>query len=158
MLTRAKCGVFKPKVYATQSIVSDVDAEPKNVKKASQNSHWFNAMQLEFNDLLSNHTWSLVPYKPQINIVGNKWVFQRKFNQDGSLQKYKAPFVAKNFHQTPGVDFFETFSQVVKASTIRVILALAVNKDFDIQQLDVNNAFPNGDLQEVVYMTTRRLY
>ncbi|KAL5803941.1 hypothetical protein ACOSQ3_030741 [Xanthoceras sorbifolium] len=105
----------------------------KMLKEAVKIVNWFAAMKLEFDALISNHTWSLVPYEPSMNIVGNKWVFRRKFNQDGSLQKYKARLVAKSFYQTPGIDFFETFSPVVKASTIRVILALAVNMGWDIQ-------------------------
>ena len=61
--------------------------------------------------------------------------------------------MAKGFQQTPSLDYFETFSSMVKPSTIRVILALAVTKGWDIQQIDINNAFLNGDLQKVVYMT-----
>ena len=61
--------------------------------------------------------------------------------------------MAKGFQQTPSLDYFETFSPMVKPSTIRVILALAVTKGWDIQQIDINNAFLNGDLQKVVYMT-----
>ena len=69
------------------------------------------------------------------------------------MDKYKARLVAKGFQQTPGVDFFETFSSVVKASTIRIIFTLAVSRGWDIQQIDINNAFLNGDLHEEVFMS-----
>ena len=87
-----------------------------------------------------------------MKIVDNKWIFRIKYHADGSIQRYKARLVAKGFQQTPDVDFVETFSPVIKPCTIRVIFTLAAAYNWDIQQVDVNNAFLNGDLQEVVYM------
>ncbi|XP_031278121.1 uncharacterized protein LOC116136587 [Pistacia vera] len=75
------------------------------------------------------------------------------YHVDGSLHKYKARLVAKGFQQTLGLDYFETFSQVVKPSTIRIIFTLTVSKGWDIQQVDVNNVFLNGILSEIVYMS-----
>ena len=69
------------------------------------------------------------------------------------MDKHKARLVAKGFQQTPGVDFFETFSPVVKASTIRIIFTLAVSRGWEIQQIDINNAFLNGNLHEEVFMS-----
>ena len=69
----------------------------------------------------------LVPYSPDMNVVGCKWVYRTKLNVDGSLNKHKARLVAKGFHQVAGVDFAETFSPVVKHATIRIVLALVVN-------------------------------
>ena len=109
-------------------------------------------MTEEYNALIRNQTWSLVPFSPRYNIVGNKWVFKTKLNSDGSLQRYKARLVAKGFHQRPGIDFSETFSPVVKPSTVRVILCIAVSKGWSINQLDINNAFLNGMLVEDVYI------
>ncbi|KAL5751677.1 hypothetical protein ACOSQ2_022184 [Xanthoceras sorbifolium] len=109
-------------------------------------------MQVEYDALMKNNTWSLVPFSHSLNVVGNKWVYRVKYNKDDFLQKYKARLVAKGFHQTPEVDFFETFSPVVKASTIRVVLSLAVSFHWQVQQIDINNAFLNGDLKEVIYM------
>lgn len=109
-------------------------------------------MQDEFDALVKNNTWTLVPMSHDINVVGNKWVFRTKFHADGSLQKYKAKLVAKSFQQTPGLDYFETFTLVIKPSTIRIILTLVVTNSWDIQQVDVNNAFLNYTLSEEVYM------
>lgn len=84
--------------------------------------------------------------------MGNKWVFKVKRNSNGSIQRFEARSIAKRFHQNPKVDFYETFGPFIKASTLRVILTFVVSKVRKIRQVDVNNAFLNGELEEVVYM------
>jgi histone deacetylase 1/2 len=79
-------------------------------------------------------------------------VFRVKENPDGTIHKYKAMLVAKGFHQQAGSDFTETFSPVVKPVTVRTVLTMAVSNKWSIQQIDVNNAFLNGILEEEVYM------
>ena len=74
-------------------------------------------------------------------IVGCKWIFRNKYNADGSLQCHKARLVAKGFHQQPGFDFNETFSPVIKPTTVRVILSHAITSRWSIHQIDINNAF-----------------
>nr|CAN74921.1 hypothetical protein VITISV_022027 [Vitis vinifera] len=98
--------------------------------------------------LLRNHTWSLVPPPPSTHIVGCRWIYKLKYLPNGSVERYKARLVAQGFTQTPGVDYFDTFSPVVKPCTIRLILALGVSFQWPIRQLDVENAFLNGDLQD----------
>ncbi|KAJ3676869.1 hypothetical protein LUZ60_002593 [Juncus effusus] len=109
-------------------------------------------MENEFNALLANQTWDLIPSHSSQNIVGCKWVFKIKKNADGSIERYKARLVAKGYHQEEGIDYTETFSPVVKPTTIRVVLTLALSKGWSVRQLDVNNAFLNGDLEETVFM------
>lgn len=84
--------------------------------------------------------------------VGYKWVFTIKFKSDGSLERYKARLVAKGFAQTYRIDYLETFALVTKLNSIRVLLTIAANLDWPLQQLDVKNAFFNGKLEEEVYM------
>ncbi|CAI9773311.1 unnamed protein product [Fraxinus pennsylvanica] len=131
MITRGKAGVFKPKVYLGNSTGNI--SEPKNVTEAMMNDDWKKAMGEEFNALTKTETWELVPPSPTYNIVVNKWIFKLKYNTDGSVQRFKARLVAKGFHQTPGIDFYETFSLVIKPSTLRIILTLAVAKDWTIR-------------------------
>ena len=102
--------------------------------------------------LSKNDTWILVPPSAKYDLIGNKWVFRVKRHPDGTVHKYKVRLVAKGFHQQPGIDFHETFSHVIKAPTIRLILALVASKQWDIRQLDINNVFLNGHLQETMFM------
>lgn len=83
-------------------------------------------MKEEIDALHANRTWDLVPPPPNTNIVGSKWVFRTKYKFDGSIERYKARLVAQSFTQIPGSDFHHTFSPVVKAAMVRVILALSV--------------------------------
>ena len=109
-------------------------------------------METEYQALLKNNTWELVPPSDAHHIIQSKWVFRTKFKVDGTLDKYNARLVAKGFQQTPGLDFSKTFSPVIKASTIRIIFMLAMSRNWVIQQIDINNAFLNGDLRDDVFM------
>jgi hypothetical protein len=108
-------------------------------------------MQDEFDALVTNGTWSLVPRPARANVVSGKWIFKHKFHSDGSLARYKARWVVRGFSQQPGIDFDETFSPVVKPATIRIVLSIAVSRSWPIHQLDVKNAFLHGNLDEEVY-------
>ena len=110
-------------------------------------------MGSEFISTTENHTWDLVSVTETMNIVGCRWVFTIKYHPDGSIDKYKARIVAKGFHQQQGIDYNDTFSPVIKATTIRIVLGLAVNNDWPIRQIDVNTTFLQGHLDEEVFMT-----
>lgn len=109
-------------------------------------------MEKEIQALENNHTWSLVELQKGKVPIGYKWVFKIKYNANGSIERYKARLVAKGYTQQLGVDYIETFSQVARITTIRTLLAVDVAKGWFIHQLDVNNAFLHGDLNEEVYM------
>jgi histone deacetylase 1/2 len=146
MITRGKTGNLKPKVFLAE-------LEPKTIKGVLTDPKWLQAMEAEYHALMANNTWSLVPLPPHKKAIGCKWVFRVKENPDGTVNKFKARLVAKGFLQTAGFDFTETFSPVIKPITIRIILTLAVTFKWQVQQIDINNAFLNGILQEEVYMT-----
>lgn len=146
MRTRAKDGIFKPKLY-TSSL------EPTSVKTALSIPVWKTATEEEYAALQRTHTWDLVPLPHGKQPIGCKWVFKVKHNPDGTVSRHKARLVTKGFHQQPGFDFTETFSLVIKHVTIRAVLSIALSSGWSIKQLDVNNAFLNGDLHEEVYMS-----
>lgn len=99
------------------------------------------------NALKKNGTWEIVELPREKKIVGCKWVFTIKSKADGNVERYKARLVAKGFTQTYGIDYQETFAPVAKINSIRVLLSLAVNSSWPLHQLDVINAFLNGDLE-----------
>ncbi|KAJ9554025.1 hypothetical protein OSB04_018070 [Centaurea solstitialis] len=157
MQTRAKSGIFKPKhrvdlAHTTISSALFAATDPRSFKTAVKHPLWVTAMKKEMEALRRNQTWTLVPRPPHHNVVGSKWLYHTKYRADGSVERYKARLVAQGFSQIPGLDFSQTFSPVVKASTVRVVLSLAVINQWKLHQLDVNNAFLNGNLNELVFM------
>ncbi|GKD98247.1 ribonuclease H-like domain-containing protein [Tanacetum coccineum] len=106
----------------------------------------------EYNALIKNNTWVLVPRPSDANIVRSMWLFKLKHFADGSLSMYKARLVANGNSQQLDVDYDETFSLVVKPAIIRSVLSLAASQRWPIHQLDVKNAFLHGTLYETVYM------
>ena len=153
MITRSQVGIRKPNPkYAL--LTSRVKyPEPKTVTSALKDEGWNIAMQEEYGNCQEAETWSLVPYTPDMHVLGSKWFFRTKLNADGSLDKLKARLVAKGFDQEEGIDYLETYSPVVRTVTVRTVIHVATIMGWEIKQMEVKNAFLHGDLTETVFMT-----
>jgi hypothetical protein len=128
------------------------EVEPTCFEQAVGNPKWDNAMDEEMAALDANVTWDLVTLPKDKKTIGCKWVYKVKHNADGSVSRYKARLVAKGYAQTYGIDYEETYSLIAKMTTVRTIIAMATTKGWFLHQMDVNNVFLHGDLQEEMYM------
>jgi histone deacetylase 1/2 len=126
--------------------------EPCTLVEALNDPKWQQAMQEEYDDLIENKTWYLVPPSRNRNLIDCKWVYRIKKKVDGSIDIYNAWLVAKGFKQRYSIDYEDTFSLVVKTATIRTVLSISVSHGWSLRQLDVKNAFLHGVLEEEVYM------
>jgi hypothetical protein len=109
-------------------------------------------MDAEYDALMKNNAWHLVPRDDIKNIIDSKWVYKIKKKSDSSADRYKARLLAKGFRQRYNIDYEDTFSPVVKAAIIRIVLSIAVSRGWCLRQLDVQNAFLHGVLEEEVFM------
>ena len=144
-----------PSPYTNQYVLLTVEDEQDCYEEAmadERNEKWQSAMDEEMQALIENNTCSLVPRVEEKQPIGCKWIYKIKRNVYGSIARYKARIVAKGYAKKYGIDYEETFSLVVKNTTIRVLITLAVSKRWSLYQLDVKNAFLNAELEEEVYI------
>ncbi|KAL2247193.1 UNVERIFIED_CONTAM: Retrovirus-related Pol polyprotein from transposon RE1 [Sesamum indicum] len=126
--------------------------EPKNYAQAKDIPEWQQAMEVELAALEENDTWLVTDLPPNKKAIGCKWVYKVKLKQDGSVDRYKARLVAKGYNQIEGIDYFERFSPVAKVVTVRLFVAIAFAFGWTLHQIDINNAFLHGYLDEDIYM------
>ena len=111
-------------------------------------------MNEELNALHKNHTWDMVDLPLSQSVVGCRWVYKikTKTKVDGFVERYKARLVAKGFTQEYGIDYEETFAPIARLTSVRCLIAVAAVRRWPLYQMDVKNAFLNGDLHKEVYM------
>jgi histone deacetylase 1/2 len=151
-VTRLQNNIRKRKDFSDYVCLLTETGEPESLQEALDDANWRRAMTTEYDTLIRNNTWHPVPRTGIKNIIDSKWVFKIKKKADGTIDRHKARVVAKGFKQRYGIDYEDTFSPVVKAATIRIVLSIAVSRGWCLRQLDVQNAFLHGDLEEEVYM------
>jgi hypothetical protein len=136
-------------------LLTTTTKERKSVREEINSTNrkiWKNAMIEEMESLHKNETWDLVELPNGINLIGGKWVFKKKMNITGQVEKFKPHLVKKGYSQVKGVDFGEIVSLVAKLNSIRVLMSLAATFDLEIKQMDVNTMFLQGDMEEEIYM------
>jgi hypothetical protein len=126
--------------------------EPNNFNEANKYDQCVKAMNDELDQIEKNNTWEMVQRPEGKNVIGSKWIFKNKLNEQGQVIRNKARLVCKGYAQIEGLDFGETFVPIARLEAIRMFLAYACHKSFKVYQMDVKSTFLNGDLSEEDYM------
>ncbi|KAG7536992.1 Reverse transcriptase RNA-dependent DNA polymerase [Arabidopsis suecica] len=126
--------------------------EPTTYNEAKQHLVWTNAMGEETIALESTNTWSICSLPAGKHVIGCKWVYKVKYNSDGTLERHKARLVATGYTHKEGLDYVDTYSHVAKLTSFKMLLASTAKLGWSLSQLDLSNAFLNGDLNEKIYM------
>ena len=113
---------------------------------------WRAAVEEELMTLLGMRTWSYTKLPHGRKALPCKWVFKRKLNADGTIERYKARLVLQGFRQRYGVDYDAVFAPVVRTSTVRLFFTLIASRDLECHQIDIKNAFVQSELEEEIYM------
>jgi hypothetical protein len=146
---------YSPPDFRSNFSLSITDDDPRTVREAvnlEDSKLWKKAMVEEMDALDKNEAWDIVEFPAGRKFVGRKWLFKKKFNAQGKVEKYKARLVAKGYSQVEGIDFGEIFSHVAKLTSIRFILSIVADFDLEVEQMDVKTTFLHGDLEEEIYM------
>ena len=147
--------VQNPTNTSNANSMKDIESEPITFQHAMESEevqNWTQAMNDEMKSIQKTNTWNLVELPEGRVPISNKWIYKKKRNEMGEVIRYKARLVARGFTQREGLDYEETYSPVVKHSSLRVLLSLAAINDYEIQQMDVKTAYLNGELEHEIYM------
>ena len=132
-----------------------VGTEPNTYKQAvnmKDSAEWTKEMKNEINSLQQQKVWDLVTCPRGIKPITGRWVFKYKLGDKNNLVRRKARFVAKGFLQVHGRDYLDTHSPVAKMKSIKLLLAIAAEKDLELKQLDFDTAFLNAKVEEDIYI------
>jgi hypothetical protein len=117
-----------------------IQNEPSSFSDAVKHQVWKDAMTEEYESIMKNDVWEVVPRPQDKTVVTSKWLYKIKHAADGSTEKYKARFVARGFSQKEGIDYDEIFAPVARYTTIRSIIALVASQGWNLHQMDVKTA------------------
>jgi len=140
-----------PRSYDEAMVHSDA-TEWDKAMVCSDAAKWDVACEDEIRNFQQMGVYDIVSQPKGHKVVGSKWVLHIKRGPDGQVQKYKARIITQGFTQVEGLDYNQTFAPVIKLSTFRTILAIAVQQNLTIHQMDVKAAYLNGKLKEEIYM------
>ena len=129
-----------------------VQSKPAMFEEAVKHQVLKDAMNEEYESIMKNDVWDVVPRPKDKSIVTSKWLYKIKHGVNGSAEKFKARFVAWGFTQKEGIDYDEIFAPVAHYTTIWSIIALATLQGWSLHQMDVKTAFLHGSIKEEVYV------
>ena len=133
------------------ALVSQI--EPNSVKCALQDDSWVNAMHDELHQFERDQVWHLVPKPSHSSLIGTKWIFKNKTNEEGKIIRSKTRLVAKGYNQEFSIDFEESFAHVARLEVIRIPLTFACRHGIKLQQMNVKSAFLNGLIKEDIFVS-----
>jgi hypothetical protein len=120
------------------------ESEPSTFEEATGRQVWRDAMMEEYNSIMKNDVWEVVPRPEGKSMVTSRWLYKLKHAADGRIKRYKACFVAQGFSQVEGVDYDETFASVARYTSIKLVISIATEMGWKIHHMDVKTAFLNG--------------
>eukprot|EP00253_Pinus_taeda_P012596 PITA_12596 len=129
-----------------------VETEPGSYEEAASQQISRDAMVEEYASIMKNDVWEIVPRPKGKSVVTSRWLYKIKNVANGSVEKFKARFLAWGFSQVEGVDYEETFAPIAQYTSIRAVISIAAKMGWTIHWMDVNIAFLNGVIQEEVYI------
>jgi hypothetical protein len=137
----------------TGELLAAISNDPSSVDVSLRHRQWKQVVVEELESTEENRTWSLVDLPKGQRLIGVKWVFKLKQDENGEVVKHKARLVAKGYVQRQGIDFEEVFAPVARMESVSVILCLAAHFNWIVHHMDVKTAFLNGELLEEVYVS-----
>jgi hypothetical protein len=146
---------FLTSTSSNLSTTSDLPPEPTTVRgalRSAEAQEWRLSMDDEYQSLIENDTWKVVPRPKDRAVLPTRWVYKRKLGPLGEVAKHKSRWVAKGFTQVHGLDFDETYASVVKAPSYRLFFALQARFGWKCHQMDIKTAFLNGLLEHTIYV------
>lgn len=142
---------LSPSYHAYINSISQIPI-PTSFAEAQKSKEWGEAVDAEFNAMEASNTWDVTTLPSGKKVVGCRLLYSLKFNANGTLERRKVRLVAKGYTQKEGQDYNETFSPVAKMATVKLLLKVSATKRWFLTQLDISNAFLNGDLEEEIFM------
>ncbi|KAF0724104.1 hypothetical protein Ae201684_017155 [Aphanomyces euteiches] len=150
----------RKRIYEVNNVTMKL-VEPqtfKDVDKSAYRSERIEATNAEYQAMLANNVWEIVPLPAGRKALKCKWVWKAKYHADGSIECFKARLCLKGYLQIAGVDFTDTYAPVLRLDSLRLLCALIATLDLETAQLDIKTAFLNGDLDEDIYMDQPERY
>jgi hypothetical protein len=146
--------VKRPKSFSSyMALMCDLlEKEPTCFEESIQKKEWEDAMTEEYQSIIKNDIWEIVPRPNSKDVVSSRWLFKIKHVADGSIEKYKARFVARGFSKKERIDYEETFAPIARYTSIRTIISLVAKMKWKLHQMDVKTTFLNGVIEEEVYI------